>query len=138
MPLTLYHYTDYSGYIGIQHSQRIRKTAKNDPHAWYGEGVYLTSMPPEEGKLTIANNNYKRGGPNMMRNGRVSYYIKVKFDSIVNVKRVGGRSRDIYLYKDNDIDLNKYTHEFGKTSDEDSDSDLDYDYDYDSDFDLYL
>ena len=123
MPLILYHYTDKSGYRGIKSSKRIRKTAENDPHAWFGGGVYFTSIPPKRGKLSIAKNNYKRGGRNMMKNGRVGYFIKVEFKrNDENVKRVGGKSRKIYLYKDNDIDLNKYRHKFGVTPGSDSDS----------------
>ena len=111
MKLTLYHYTDYSGYCGIMQSRTIRKTTC----AHYGAGVYFTSMSPYRGKSAISSNNYRSGASKNMRMGRVDYYIEVEFDeNDVNIEKVI-EVRDIYRYKDSEVILDLYKHRFGVT-----------------------
>ena len=52
----MYHYTNEQGAIGILYSGYIYESN----YAIHGEGVYLTDLPPCEGKETILLNNYGR------------------------------------------------------------------------------
>ena len=55
---TLYHYTDSDGHDGIQNSGVIRASGLTGRDAYYGYGVYLTSLDPSEGRDKIALNNW--------------------------------------------------------------------------------
>ena len=57
--ITLYHYTDESGMRGIQDLREIKQSGMVGVDAVFGEGVYLTSLNPEQhSKKTIAQNNW--------------------------------------------------------------------------------
>ncbi len=58
--IILYHYTTKEGKEGIRVSGVIYESKKTEAKddARFGDGVYLTSLPPTSGKIQIALNNY--------------------------------------------------------------------------------
>ena len=114
--IKLYHYTDERGLRGIKNSGIIRKTNANSPHAWYGGGVYFTSIPPTVDKLEIAQKNYKNGGYAMKARGRVDFYVEVVFDVWSSHVRCVNRHREVYLYYGGEVDLSYFKHSFGTTN----------------------
>lgn|SRR6218665_875495 len=73
--ITLYHYTTEEGQKGILESGVINQSDASGPKddAFYGDGVYLTSIPPSEGKVDIAFNNYdssERNVANKIESGK--------------------------------------------------------------------
>ena|SRR6218665_1773992 len=58
--ITLYHYTTKAGKEGIRDSGVIYESKKSGAKddARFGNGVYLTSLPPSDGKIRLALNNW--------------------------------------------------------------------------------
>ena len=59
--ITLYHYTTYSGYKGIEESKTIRRAFR---HSYHGPGVYFNSRRVNNVTITkygIAKENYLGG-----------------------------------------------------------------------------
>lgn len=68
-PQFLYHYTDYTGMCSIVGESYIRKSCPVQTNtgtggAWYGEGVYLTAVPPSAPDNVILMNNWNDDGLN--------------------------------------------------------------------------
>lgn len=110
-----YHYTNPDSAIQIIKRGVIHKSSKKSKRrdARYGDGVYLTQMPPTTPKFEIAFNNYD--GQNeaallrMISKGRVNAYIKLRLNPAEVVEcedEVYGR--DIYLYPDRDLHIQPY------------------------------
>ncbi len=57
LPKYLYHYTNCVGKFGILEDGVIRANSVNVP-GYYGPGVFLTSIAPDQGKDKILLNNY--------------------------------------------------------------------------------
>lgn len=55
---TYYHYTDEKGAEGIKESGVIKKSSIDRGDAVFGDGTYLTRVPPTTSKYDIAVNNY--------------------------------------------------------------------------------
>jgi len=55
---TYYHYTDDAGAKGIAQSGVIKKSTRDRGDAAFGDGTYVTTMPPSRPKRDIIENNY--------------------------------------------------------------------------------
>ncbi len=107
-PGYLYHYTDNFGKDGILKSGVIR--AKIGPVAVYGEGVYLTSIFPEEGKRKILVNNYGLNVFGSHKDDRADYYFEFNRKCLQDVKYVGSyQGRDVWVcHRDIHLDWDGY------------------------------
>ena len=112
---TVYHYTTKDSAKGIAKSKLIKASRGNSINrddATYGEGVYLTPLPPTQTKEDIAKNNY--GSQNsfykdQIEQGKLDYCIEVKLKKDdKRLKKITIPDRDIILYH-GDLDLNNCT-----------------------------
>lgn len=119
--ITLYHYTSNAGAQGIQSSKRIsasQQQAGGGGDAFFGSGVYLTSIAPHDTtQLKILLNNWD--GPHTPSAlekiivANTGKQLTKKIEKVVVVKLPRGLAkkvpdeRDIYLVE-GDIDLTKY------------------------------
>ena len=116
MSITLYHYTTADGLKGIVQSRRINSSVQNSRRAdvRYGEGVYLTALPPNTSKFLIALNNYD--GMNLSKlisDGKVDYFIKIVFSRNDPNLKDCANDRSVWLY-DGDINLNHFQVKVGQ------------------------
>lgn len=74
-------------------------------------GVYLTDLPPENDKITIAKICWDGGYLSAIKDGKLDYVIRVKIPSEELSCIVAGK-RKIYLYNRGKLILRKYWHEF--------------------------
>lgn len=58
--MKLYHYTDTKGKTAIEKTEKILQSKRDSRRddAMYGDGVYLTSIPPTSTTAEILGNNY--------------------------------------------------------------------------------
>ena len=122
-PKILYHYTTNKGKDGIVKNKKINKSVEKKGRAdvRHGEGVYLTELTPKTAKEEIAKNNYDgkqldKTVAKFIKNGFIDYYIEIKLkkDKLSKLekctdtaKRLIAMNRNVWLYKDDDIDLSK-------------------------------
>ncbi|PVD37626.1 hypothetical protein C0Q70_00222 [Pomacea canaliculata] len=92
-----YHYTSESGIDAIMDSGYIKESQTGGPDAFFGSGVYGTSLPPSVGKREIANNNWKEGWRSREHAGRVDYVIKLHIPS-TSLKEFKTPTRQVYLH----------------------------------------
>ena len=93
-----YHYTDEKGYKSILNSRKIKKSRMQVGDAIFGEGVYLTSLSPQDRtKGGIARNNYghDRLEKARLKQGRVDYWSEFDIDEARLVEAPG--ERDVWL-----------------------------------------
>jgi len=101
--ITLYHYTNIEGRLGIAETGCIKQSGGGHDAA-YGNGVYLTSLPPSESKVKIVANNWGSKQEQQLRqvvsNGKVDFAVAITFSRFdVNLQKCENRSgRDIYIY----------------------------------------
>ncbi|KAK7111196.1 hypothetical protein V1264_010870 [Littorina saxatilis] len=93
-----FHYTSKPGWKAILASKHIRKSTKESRHAHSGAGVYLTTVPPKQGKEKIAKNNWKFYGEHYIPKGLVDIAIELALP-VDKVERVDGWSRDVLLHR---------------------------------------
>lgn len=100
--ITLYHYTTKEGKDGIESSRVIHQSvsggAKDD--ARFGDGVYLTSLPPNSTKTKLLINNWDGLARQVQKRinwVKVRCYIALDLNTS-NVGEVGDGDRDIYLH----------------------------------------
>ena len=98
----LYHYTNQRGYENIKKSGIIRQSQNFEKDCVYGDGVYLTTLNPEDfSKEDLAKNNYGGGWRRRMSDGRLDYYIEIEISySDLKLERCKTSDdwRDVYLY----------------------------------------
>lgn len=112
----LYHYTNQAGIEGMKRTSEMRKSTGS--HAHFGDGVYFTELLPTTSKEILAMNNYGKSPgviETKIRQGYLDYYIAVDFPNDDNLKDASHGHRDIWVYKDKNLDLEKFQHQFGKT-----------------------
>ena len=112
----LFHYTDKHSYKLIKKSGKIKKSEDINTDAILGEGVYLTSLTPEEGKVDIARNNYDGGSGfqlalSQLEKGKVDYYFVFLMP---DEEVISGTKRDVWLYPDEDLILDEFVTFYGK------------------------
>ncbi len=109
----LYHYTDKNGALGIVKSNRINSSKSTKTDAVFGNGVYLTSMPPTAGKKNILKNNYDDAiDSTKIELTKVKYYFRFDSTELSGVKKEPNTKRDVWRYP-NDIDLESVSYELG-------------------------
>ena len=113
----LYHYTSDSGHDRITGSGRIKQSQNFERDCVYGDGVYLTTLNPEDfDTADIAKNNYGGAWRKKLADGRLDYYIEVEIPfSDLNLERCEAEGRDVYLYN-GDLVLSKFKWQSGKNS----------------------
>jgi len=115
----LYHYTNQRGYENIKRSGIIRQSQNFEKDCVYGDGVYLTTLNPEDfSKEDLAKNNYGGGWRRRMSDGRLDYYIEIEISySDLKLERCKTSDdwRDVYLYS-GDIHLDSYSWDAGLNS----------------------
>ncbi|GAB6032677.1 hypothetical protein CHUAL_011553 [Chamberlinius hualienensis] len=96
----LFHYTNPTGRRKIVKDKMIRATPVDSQFSWYGEGVYLTSLSPSEGRQKILYNNYhKKSTKDKKLLAKTSVYFKFNIKHLIGVVKCNDRfGRDIYLY----------------------------------------
>ncbi|KAK7111197.1 hypothetical protein V1264_010871 [Littorina saxatilis] len=101
------HYTNEQGWKSIDASGEIRISTRDSGKAHYGEGVYGTTLRPEEGKMRIAKNNwFFNNAKNYVASGKVDVAIELEIPA-EKVQKVGQWYRDILLHV-GPIRLNDY------------------------------
>ena len=74
----LYHYTSEQGHGRIVGEKLIRQSQNFQKDCVYGDGVYLTTLNPEDfDKKSLAKNNYGGGWRKRLSDGRLDYYIEI-------------------------------------------------------------
>lgn len=114
--MTLYHYTSEKGKKKIRREKRIRQSEGN---VLFGDGTYVTKMPPTQGKKQVARNNYDglRGWEQRENAGSVDYAFKLTIPA-ERVTRLTVQSGGRSIYKvDGDIDLREYDWELLEVDD---------------------
>ena len=113
----LYHYTSEQGHQQIVNSKVIRQSQNFAKDCVYGDGVYLTTLNPDDfSKETLAKNNYGGGWKKRLSDGRLDYYIEIEIPfSDLNLERCDADDRDVYLYT-GDLDLDKFRWQSGLNS----------------------
>jgi hypothetical protein len=117
--VVLYHYTNEEGAAAIESSKTIRKSVgAGGRDVRYGEGTYFTSLSPREHLSRVFHNNFgvPRNKVNEQHRLRVEYIIQVTFPSNDPRLKKCQTKRDIWLYKDSDVDLNKFQYLISKCS----------------------
>lgn len=108
VPSVFYHYTNYSGAMGIKRDNYIRRSG---PSGIFGPGVYMTDMDPNlYSRDQILKNNYgfnfeERSGDDC--SDRADWYVKIyRNDLYMSLLRklssriTGDSGRSIYVYND--------------------------------------
>ena len=73
-----YHYTSEQGHDRIVGQKRIKQSQNFQKDCVYGDGVYLTTLNPEDfDKKSLAKNNYGGGWRKRLSDGRLDYYIEI-------------------------------------------------------------
>jgi len=97
--MKLFHYTDKSGYEGIQHARMIRPSTNGR----YGPGVYLTNLNPNEHScVEIAEKLYKGGAQNNMQRKRLDHYVEV---DVPNTWDICHERENVFRYIGGPLDL---------------------------------
>ena len=74
----LYHYTSEQGHNIITRQKIIKQSKDFQKDCIYGDGVYLTTLNPEDfDKESIARNNYGGGWRKRLSDGKLDYYIEL-------------------------------------------------------------
>ncbi|XP_076456244.1 uncharacterized protein LOC143290565 [Babylonia areolata] len=102
----VYHYTSAESVDRIIRSGRIRESPLSDKDAFYGAGVYLTTMSPEVGRMRIAHNNWGRFGSEMEDMGKVDRAIQLWIPQR-NLVQAQSKGRDIWVHR-GDVVLSNY------------------------------
>merc|ERR1712098_612824 len=113
----LYHYTTREGLESIKRTRRIKQSANFERDCVYGDGVYLTSLNPEDyDKSDLAKNNYGAAWKKRLEAGRLDCYVEIDIPfSDLRLRECDAVDRDVFLYE-GDILLDKFTWESGYNS----------------------
>lgn len=118
---SLYHYTTKAGKDAILESKKIKKSKApvgGGDDARYGSGVYLTSLPPSTPKHDLAWNNYDtntRLVKIMIGRGKADFVFQFDSEDLPGVEKVGDNTdRDIWLFRDADIDLDMIQYSYSE------------------------
>lgn len=113
----LYHYTSEQSHARIVASGRIKMSQNFQKDCVYGDGVYLTTLNPEDfDKTELAKNNYGGAWRKRLADGRLDYYVEIEIPySNLNLQRCEAGGRDVYLYV-TDLDLSEFKWQSGKNS----------------------
>ena len=75
----LYHYTSQTGHDHIVKSGLIKQSQNFTKDCVYGDGVYLTTLNPEDfSKADLARNNYGGLWQKRLSDGRLDYYVEIE------------------------------------------------------------
>ena len=97
-----YHCTSKEKAEAIVGCGKILPSSAASGVAVYGDGVYLTTLPPSQDKRTVMNNNWDGVAPSWEK---LEAYFEIKMPSS-SIAKVGGK-RDIYVHK-GALQLNHY------------------------------
>jgi len=113
----LYHYTSDKGHARISSTGVIKQSQNFERDCVYGDGVYLTTLNPEDfDKAELAKNNYGGAWRKKLADGRLDYYIEIEIPfSDLNLERCDADDRDVYLYS-GDLVLSRFKWQSGKNS----------------------
>ena len=115
--MKLYHYTDASGHATIRRTNVIRCSRRGEQiDGIFGEGVYLTSLNPNDhDKEEIAKNNWNNGWKGNLN--KTDYYFEIDIPrSHRDLREVDLRDgRDVYVYEA-DLDLDDFDWNSGQNS----------------------
>jgi len=115
----LYHYTSEQGHKNIVTSGVIRQSQNFTRDCVYGNGVYLTTLNPEDfSKADLAKNNYGGGWRKRLSDGRLDYYIEIEIpfsDLKLEKCKTSDTDRDVYLYS-GDLDLTRFQWQSGENT----------------------
>lgn len=74
----LYHYTSEQGHGRIVRQKLIRQSKDFQKDCVFGDGVYLTTLNPEDfDKKSLAKNNYGGGWRKRLSDGKLDFYIEI-------------------------------------------------------------
>ena len=112
-----FHYTSKENLESIKRSGYIYPSGEGPTKdAFYGPGVYLTSLDPSKnGKNAIAKNNYSKGWKKALEDGKLDCFIQIKIASDDPRLELCSTDRDIYLYKGR-LSLSDYTFKCGENT----------------------
>ena len=115
----LYHYTSQTGHDHIVKSGLIKQSQNFTKDCVYGDGVYLTTLNPEDfSKADLARNNYGGLWQKRLSDGRLDYYVEIEIPfSELRLTRcqTQDESRDVYLYT-GDLELKEFRWQAGQNS----------------------
>jgi hypothetical protein len=115
--LWLFHYTHTSAMCSISSSKLIKKSVGYKRDAFYGDGVYFTTLPTRTPRELIVKHNWDGVSVSQFVDaGRVNCCVKVlipKDDPKLKLVKDNGEFGCIYLYTD-DVDLTKFWNEVGR------------------------
>ena len=116
----LYHYTNQQGYDQIVRSKTIRQSQNFEKDCLYGDGVYLTTMNPQEfSKEDLARNNWGGAWKKRMSAGRLDYYIEIEIPysdlSLQRCDTSDSGDRDVYLYSGH-MQLDRFSWDHGENT----------------------
>jgi len=115
----LYHYTSQGGHDHIVKSKFIKQSQNFTKDCVYGDGVYLTTLNPEDfSKKDLAKNNYGGLWEKRLSDGRLDCYVEIEIpfsDLKLERCRTQDDSRDVYLYS-GDLDLSLFQWQSGHNS----------------------
>ena len=115
----LYHYTSQAGHEQIVGSGVIKQSQNFTRDCVYGDGVYLTTLNPEDfSKEDLAKNNYGGGWRKRLSDGRLDYYVEIEIpfsDLKLERCRTGDEARDVYLYA-GDLRLDTFSWQSGRNA----------------------
>ena len=115
----LYHYTSQEGHDHIVKSGLIKQSQNFTKDCVYGDGVYLTTLNPEDfSKKDLAKNNYGGLWEKRLSDGRLDCYVEIEIPfSDLKLERctTSDDSRDVYLYS-GDLDLSQFQWQSGQNS----------------------
>lgn len=112
-PRFLFHYTDFKGMSSITEHNYIRKSfpQHTSSMAYFGEGVYLTAIPPEAPNYVLLRNNWNDDGLassmnfwNGSKMSRLQYCFAISTESLYPwaLEKKWDKTetgRDIWIYK---------------------------------------
>eukprot|EP00745_Piridium_sociabile_P010097 TRINITY_DN17038_c1_g2_i5.p1 TRINITY_DN17038_c1_g2~~TRINITY_DN17038_c1_g2_i5.p1 ORF type:complete len:114 (+),score=27.05 TRINITY_DN17038_c1_g2_i5:129-470(+) len=91
---TVYHYTDQKGKEAIEKTGEIKPSKGGIA----GEGVYVTTMSPSEGRKAVSENNWPGGANAQESKGKADHAIKVQIPVSELTKPKEAKGRDVLVH----------------------------------------
>ncbi|GAB6032679.1 hypothetical protein CHUAL_011555 [Chamberlinius hualienensis] len=96
--MDLFHYTSSVGARAI-FNEKVIKASVDQRYAHYGQGVYLTALPPVVGRYVIFNNNFGNSHNPALYN-KTSHFFRIHARDLPNVVQCQiSDGKSVYLHK---------------------------------------
>lgn len=115
--MSVYHYTDLDGAAGIMRTRKIRMSTGGKGDAFFGQGVYLTEVPPDVDRSILIRNNWDDGRRLLhTAKNRVDFFFKFDRSDLPGIQKCPTKSRGRNIWVNHhEIDLEYVEFEFGQT-----------------------